>query len=172
MKLHLGFEDYAYHARYGLSSPLTQAVKRRAPKVMTRSQQVYGEGKTTVEVANELESKYHIVETFWEIEQDKFVEVLEDAFAEDIEEVMQMDRIPKAGGISDKETDKIEAKFRSSLSNQRFDGVISGVPTLAAQRGVSHLRQHPYARRGPRPSFIDTGMYMRSFRAWVEDVED
>jgi hypothetical protein len=139
---------------------------------MTRSQQVYGEGKTTVEVANELESKYHIVETFWEMEEDNFVELLEDSFAEDIEEVMQMGQVPKAGGISDKETDKIETKFRQSLTSQRFDGVISGVPTLAAQRGVSHLMQHPYARRGPRPSFIDTGMYMRSFRAWVEDVED
>jgi hypothetical protein len=172
LKLHFGFEDHPYHARYGPSSPLTQAVKRRTPKVMTRPQQAYGEGKTTVEVANELESRYHIVETFWEMEEDKFIEVLEDAFADDIEEVMQMGQIPKTGGISDKETDKIEARFRNYLTNKRFDGVIAGVPTLAAQRGVSHLKQHPYAKRGPRPSFIDTGMYMRSFRAWVEDVED
>jgi hypothetical protein len=74
--------------------------------------------------------------------------------------------------VSVKETDKIEAKFRQNLSSRKYDGVIPGVPTTAAQRGISHLQQRPYAKRSSRPSFVDTGMYQRSFRAWVEDVED
>jgi hypothetical protein len=172
MKLCLGFQEFPYAARYGKRSPLTTTTKRGKPRELSPSQESYGQGKTTGEVAEELEEKYHIVETFWAQEEDNFVELIEEAFADDIEDIMQMAHVPKRRGISDKETDKIEAKFRQNLSQRRYDGVISGVPTIAAQRGVSHLRQHPYAKRGPRPSFIDTGMYQRSFRAWVEDIED
>jgi hypothetical protein len=138
---------------------------------LTSSQKSYGKGKTTLEVAKELEDKYHIVETFWELEQDNFTERLEEVFAEDIEEVMTMQK-PSHKGISVKGTDVIEARFRSNLATHRYDGIISGVPTLAAQRGVSHLEQRPYAKRGPRPSFIDTAMYQRSFKAWVEDIDE
>ena len=72
--------------------------------------------------------------------------------------------------MSFEETDKIEQKFRSNLMRQRYDGMISGVPTLASLKGVSHVRSHPYAKANPqRPSFVDTGMYRDSFRAWVEE---
>jgi hypothetical protein len=172
LKLVLGFEDHPYPTRYDASSPLAKTVKRRRPKVMSPAQEAYGQGKTTKEVAADLEARYSIVETFWEMEEDTFIEVLEDAFADNIEEVMQMGQIPKTGGISDKETDKIEKKFMQSLQSRRFDGVIPGVPTTAAQRGVSHLYKQPYARRAPRPSFINTGMYQRSFRVWVEDLDE
>lgn len=139
---------------------------------MSRAQQAYGEGKTTTDVAADLEARYKIVETFWEMEEDNFVEVIEEAFADDIENVMQMGQVPKTGGISDKETDKIEKKFMQNLQSRKYDGVLPGVPTTAAQRGVSHLHRHPYAKRAPRPSFIDTGMYQRSFRAWVEELDE
>lgn len=172
LKLHLGFEDHAYDVRYEELSPLARSTKSNRPKVMSRAQQAYGQGKTTREVAAELETKYKIVETFWELEEDNFIEVLEDAFAEDLEEVMQMSTTVK-GPVLTKETEKIEAKFRRNLSNRRYDGIIPGFPTTAAQKGVSHLRKHPYAKSNPsRPSAIDTGMYMRSFRAWVEETDE
>lgn len=138
---------------------------------MTPAQQSYGQGRTTKEVADDLEARYRIVETFWEIEGDDFIEMVEEAFADKIEDVMRMSPVPSAGRITDKATGRIEAKFRQNLTARKYDGVISGVPTTAAQRGVSHLYQKPYAKRPPRPSFIDTGMYSRSFRAWVEEDE-
>lgn len=171
MKLHLGFENYPYAGRYETASPLTKSAKSRRPRVLSRSQQNYGQGKTTLEVANELESRYHIVETFWEMVEDEFVDQLEESFADDIEEVIAMGGTSRTG-ISDRDTDRLEAKFRQYLQSRKFDGVIPGVPTTAALRGVSHLRQHPYAKRPPRPSFIDTGMYQRSFRVWVEDIDE
>lgn len=173
MKLVLGFESFPYSARYSADSPLPTLLKGRRPKVTTRTHTAYGAGKTTGQVAKELEDQYKIVEEFWKFEEDNFVELLEEAFAEDLEDVMQMKKLTqKTKGISVKETDKIEERFRQNLSERRYDGVIAGVPTLAAQRGVSHMRSHPYSRRNPpRASFIDTGMYQRSFRAWVEDVE-
>lgn len=168
MKLNLGFEANPYAGRYSASSPLTTTTKKRAPKVLSRPQQAYGQGKTTKEVAEELEAKYSIVETFYELEEDSITDLLEDAFADDIEEIM-IGGTPTKTGISDKATDKIEQKFRRNLANQRYDGVISGVPTIASLRGVSHLKQHPYAQRSLRPSFIDTGLYQRSFRVWIEE---
>jgi hypothetical protein len=132
----------------------------------------YGQGKSTVEVAVDLEARYSIVETFVDLEEDAIVEMLEEAFSEDVEDIMMMKR-PSKKGFSDKDTDKLEAKFRRMLSARRYDGVIPGVPTLASLRGVSHLRRHPYAKNNPsRPSFIDTGMYQQSFRVWVEDMEE
>ena len=66
------------------------------------------------------------------------------------------------------ETD-IETEFRHYLSQQRFDGVIPGVPTQAALRGVNHRLADPYAKSNrPRPSFIDTGTYEASFKVWTE----
>jgi hypothetical protein len=35
-------------------------------------------------------------------------------------------------------------------------------------RGVNHRFMHPYARRPSRPSFIDTGLYVANFTAWVD----
>jgi hypothetical protein len=170
----LGFESFPYTARYTANSPLPSLLKSRQPKAPTRTHTAYGAGKTTGQVSKELEERYKIVEEFWKFEEDNFVELLEEAFAEDLEDVLQMKKLTKqTKGISVKETDAIEARFRQNLSARRYDGVISGVPTLAAQRGVSHMRAQPYSRKNsPRPSFIDTGMYSRSFRAWVKDVED
>lgn len=169
----LGFESFPYTARYSANSPLPSLLKGRAPKVTTRSHQVYGAGKSTGEVAKDLETKYHIVELFWEMEEGNFVTMLEEVFAEDLEEIMQMQKLTKkTKGISVAETDKIEEKFRQNLSQRKYDGQ-PGIPTTASLRGVSHLRSQPYSRRNPpRASFIDTGMYQRSFRAWVEDMED
>lgn len=167
LKLNFGFENVPYVERYSPSSPLTARAKRK-PKTMTRAQESYGQGKTTVQVAKDLEQRYHIVETFYAIEEKSITKMLEEAFAEELEDVKIMAR-PSAKSISDAVTDKIEAKFRRSLTSRAYDGVIPGVPTLASLRGVSHLRQHPYAARAPRPSFIDTGLYQRTFRAWVTE---
>jgi hypothetical protein len=167
MKLMLGFESFPYPARYSAGSPLTASVKKRKPKILSRAQQSYGQGKTTSDIANELETKYGIVEAFYELEEDNIIEMLEDAFGEDIEEVMTMEE-PKTG-IATEETDKIEKRFRTRLNREELH-TRGNVPTLAAQRGISHLRQHPYAKGATsRPSFVDTGLYQRSFRAWVEN---
>jgi hypothetical protein len=149
MKLHLGFEDHAYPSQ---PSPLKRGKLTRSLKA------TYGQGKTSREVAKELEDRYKIVEEFWNLEEDNFVEILEDAFAEDIEEVMTMKK-PSRKGVSFKGTDLLEARFRRNLALGRYDNIISGVPTTAA-------------KRGHRPSFIVTGTYLQSFRAWLEDVED
>jgi hypothetical protein len=167
MKLQMGVEDHAYSARYSSSSPLPASVKKRVAKRPSPAQLAYGATKTTEQVAADLEKKYGLIETFYGLEEDSLIiPLLEDAFGDAL--ASEMSGKPVVDIITSKETDKIENRFRRNLSTRRYDGVIRGVPTLSAQRGVSHLRQKPSASRGPRPSFVDTGLYMRSFKTWVE----
>ena len=163
MKLQLGFESIPYSLRYTQYSPLTPTIKKRRP-VMSRPQQEYGMGKTVGMVAEELEKKYGIVEAFYGMEQDFVVDNFETAMSNSMAQGMM-------GGSWDYTWDPtpLEGKFRRALSGRKFDGVLRGVPTRAAQMGVSHLRADVY-RKGAaaRPSFIDTGLYQRSFKAWME----
>lgn len=163
MKLVLGFEDMPYSARYSQQSPLPASIKKRRPRILSPAQRGYGQGKTTGQVATDLENRYKIVETFYGLEEDNIAQEYENAFADSIE-----DGIGK--GLWDVKYDptKLENKFKRNLSARKYDGLIKGVPTLASVRGVSHLRQNPYASRASRPSFVDTSLYQRSFKAWIE----
>jgi hypothetical protein len=163
MKLQLGFEDIPYAVRYSQASPMLGSLKKRRPKKLSTPQLSYGYGKTTGQIATELEKKYKIVETFYGLEEDHIVDNFEGVFVDGLKSGM-------SGGAWDVVWNPVplEGKFRRSLSGRRFDGLIRGVPTLAAQKGVSHLFRNPYAQRAPRPSFIDTSLYQRSFKAWME----
>jgi len=162
MKLQLGFEDIPYAARYSKQSPLTATVKKRKPKTLSPIQQAYGQGKTVGEVAKDIEKKYGVVETFYNLEENYIVDNLERSFKDSIE-------IGIMKGSWDVAWDPtpLQGKFRRSLTGRRFDGLIRGVPTRAATRGISHLRRKP-TTSVPRPSFVNTGLYMRSFKAWME----
>lgn len=163
MKLLLGFEDSPYSARYSRQSPLTATMKGKGRKRLSPAQQAYGQGKTVGQVATELENKYGIVETFYNLEESFIADNIEKAFADSTAAGMM-------GGSWDPTWDpsKLDGMFRRALSSRRFDGLIRGVPTKASIRGVTHLRRDPYAQRASRPSFIDTSLYQRSFRAWME----
>jgi len=124
----------------------------------------YGEGKTSADVAQELEDNYGLVETFWNQIEDKVAERLEDALSEQFEEIVKMDQVPKKL-IPDAFAEQIIDDFKGFLDHEEH-----GIKTTAARRGVSHLLPRPYARSNPpRPSFIDTGLYRASFRAWTEE---
>lgn len=167
LKLEFGFDDLPYEARYSEESPLTPTMKRRRPKRLSSLQTAYGQGKTTGQIAKELEAKYKIVETFIDMEEDYIFPLIEDAVIDTT--IARMTGQTPDSKINENLTTKIQARFRQDLSNRRFDGRIQGVPTLASIRGVSHLRQKPYAARGSRPSFIDTGMYQRTFGVEVKE---
>lgn len=73
-----------------------------------------------------------------------------------------------------------EAGFRQFISSQEAERVgIPGTPTLAALMGVSHRYKNPRRRSSSavirrvgqrRPSFRDTGLLMRSYRAWISGL--
>jgi len=164
MKLQLGFESLPYSLRYTRESPLSATTKRRRPKKLSIYQQGYGIGKTTGMVADELEGKYKVVETFYNMEESNMIKDLENVYGNALE-------LGMLGGSWDPFWDPslvYEPRFRRAISTRRFDGVIPGVPTRAAKSGVSHLRADPFKPSAERPSFMNTGLYMRSFKAWTE----
>jgi hypothetical protein len=165
MRLVLGFQDVAYKDIRTNKSPLPKTTKHRLSQNPSKAQLSYGEGKTTLGVALSLEERYKIVETFYDMEEDFIINLIEEQMEEELNEVLTMETTAtQIKGLSTEETDKIETRFKQNLRRRRYDGVIPGVPTQTSLKGVSHLFMKPYARHGFRPSFIDTGLYMNSFR--------
>jgi hypothetical protein len=133
---------------------------------------------TTGRLANILERRYHIMETFWDRNSPEIVKTMEQSYLGAVNAISagaDPSRLnPAAAGAS-----KIERMFKESLAMRMYDG-LPGVPTQASLQGVSHRMAKPYAkfkwrggkrtkqRRPSRPSFIDTGLFQNSFTVWVE----
>lgn len=125
------------------------------------------DGTTTGDVAEFLERKYHVMEVFYnEHEQD-----VADALAEGMKDVLEaviMGASPPADPFL-AGTSEIEHLFQRFIESGEMETLgYPGVPTQAALEGRS-LRFK--AKRGPsrRVSFYDTGLYVSSFKAWIED---
>lgn len=134
----------------------------------------YGQrGKSTAtpstgDVAEILESRYHVMEHFWEAHGQEAADALTQAMAD-----FFADRMAGSGANAPSflaaEAD-IQTAFVKFIDSKEMDGLgYPGIPTKASLRGVNHRMKHPYAKRPPRPSFRDTGLYEASFRAQVEE---
>jgi hypothetical protein len=153
----LGVHDVAYAAQFH-----RWASRKRA----SAAQAAYGKGKTTGDVAQILEAKYHLIEKFYELNRDIIADAVKESISGAITNIMAGQPghvVLTAQAVSD-----IETRFKHSLSLRAYDGVIAGVPTKASLAGVSHRFAKPYAKRPSRPSFIDTGVFQVHFAAWVE----
>lgn len=162
--LHLGIIDIPYGLREALIKKTTKAKKGAKP---TKPVSVHVAAETTGDVAEILENKYHIYEHFWQLHKNEVAQALEQSMADAIETLMNggpASRDPLLAATSD-----MEAKFKAFLANRELDSLgYPGIPTKAAQEGVSHRFKHPFAKRASRPSFIDTGLYQQSFKMWVD----
>jgi hypothetical protein len=123
--------------------------------------------KTTGDVAEILEDKYHIMEIFYELHEDVITEMLAESMSDALESLAN--GAPATLNISAAGNAKIEELFKKWLSERGMDATMTpGVPTEAARKGVSHRFAMPYQRRPSRPSFIDTGLYVANFISWTE----
>ncbi|HQT24977.1 MAG TPA: hypothetical protein PLK99_00060 [Burkholderiales bacterium] len=120
---------------------------------------------TTGEVAEFLESKYHVMEVFYELYQQKIAEKLAAAMAEKIESIAQGNPNVR---LKTFDVGDIELAFRQYLSADEWQK-ISGQRIAAAELGISH-RKKDKKRAGPRPAFIDTGLYQQTFKSWVSGL--
>lgn len=157
--LHLGVVDVPYVDK---EAPAAQRKRIKAGKRPASNE------LTTGDVAEILEDKYHVMEVFYELHKDDVAKDLEKSVAGALETIL-------LGGPSDVDpfggaTNKIEERFTDFLTNREMEKLgYHGVPTQAAIEGVNHRLKHPYAKKNKRrPSFIDTGLYQRSFKAEVE----
>jgi hypothetical protein len=121
---------------------------------------------TTGDVATFLENKYHPMEVFFEEKAASVIApLLEKSVAGAIENLLL--GAPPSNDPFGSATSKIEDAFKQFIATREIETVgIAGVPTQAALMGVSHRFKKPYQRRPRRPSFIDTGLYLASFKAW------
>jgi hypothetical protein len=159
--LHLGVHNVPYAAQF------TERPPAKRQRTFSKAQQGYGAGKTTGDIALILESKYNIMHKFYELEKRNIISTLSKSIHGSIKNIL-MGQPP--GILPTAEVmEVIKTKFKENLSLQRYDGMISGVPTAAALRGVSHRFKKPYAKRASRPSFIDSGLYQSSFTAWMTE---
>lgn len=132
---------------------------------------------TTYQVAKILERNYGVMQMFWDAHGQDCATDMEEGLKGAFEAFLMGQHIdPFGSGMQ-----SIERRFREFISTREIERLgfaprtrIAGhallqIPTKAALRGVSHRLAKPNARSNPRrPSFRDTGMYMNSFRSWVD----
>jgi hypothetical protein len=122
-----------------------------------------GQPRSTHEVATFLEQRYGVIE-FFVTQKEKEIRALMKRQSERHAKSVVAGQEPSLQPM----LAEIKAMFRSFILEKRLDGRVAGVPTKASLDGVNHRLKHPYAKRGARPSFFDIGLYVGSFRAWVE----
>ena len=138
---------------------------------------------TTGDVAQILEKKYHVMSTFFQLNESKIYSYIENSLNAALNATIAGENVNQ---FSDAEN-RIERDFRQFLTSKIMDGLnVPGVPTQASLAGISHLYKWSIDNssefklvRGkkvtnkptgvPRPSFIDTGMYQAAFKAWFEE---
>jgi hypothetical protein len=125
-------------------------------------------GKTTGDIALILEARYALMQSFVEMHAPVINHVVENSLQGAIETMLMGGPSGAATAGLATATSEIEDLFKDALTMQSYDFKLPGVPTNAAQRGVNHRFKRAYAMHDPRPSFIDTGLYQSSFRAWVD----
>ena len=145
------------------------------------------EGSTTTgKVAEILESDYHVMEVFYELHESEVSEHLSEEFATAIDNVAHGKpfALDAVGPMH-----RIEVDFRDYLDRREWERT-TGQTILAAQLGISHRFKSVKGgtlsaariasgsvkakgkvlkrNRGPRPAFVDTGLFAASFAAWVQ----
>lgn len=124
-----------------------------------------GAPTTTAQVAQILEDKYGVMRVFYDNNKD----AIEAAVVHSVEGALEdlflgapvKDPFAEAGA-------EVASGFREFLLSGQIEQLgVEGVPTQAAQDRRS-LRFKSKRAKAQRPSFIDTGLYELSARAWVE----
>lgn len=128
------------------------------------------DGMTTGDVAEILEEHYEVMATFYARHEDDIAALIKHAVAGAIENKLM--GAPTPGNPLAGAESKIEELFRKFLSDREIEQPAHGVapytiPTMAAVLGLSARFKGKRNPAGRRPSFIDTGLYQSSFRAWV-----
>lgn len=141
--------------------------------------------KTTGDVAEGLENGfggndkgYKIMQTFFFLNKEKIAGYLADSMAASLQTMINTGRpIDNRASLTFGADQKIETLFRQFIfsdSMSKLEYAVTGLAlSAAAAAGVNHRKKHPYAKANkPRPAFVDTGLYVASFRAWTAKTAD
>jgi len=155
LTLHLGVIDVPYNFAKPIKGfKTTKHLKARKPQNIT-----------TGDVAGFLEAKYHLMEKFYNVYESDVMDFIGSSLKNSMEALLMGHSVEPWGEA----TQAIDAKFRDFISSRKAETVgIPGTPTKAAQWAINHRLARPYAKNPRRPTFRDTGLYMASFRSWVD----
>lgn len=136
--------------------------------------------KTTFEVASILEGKYNVMGTFYVTREENIADFLAAGMSEAISQLANTGRAvdPYFAAMN-----KIKEQFTQFILNEEMSALVASMSEgesnafnwkmtfdSAAHAGRSNRKLKPNAPKNkPRPAFFDTGTYLRSFRAWIED---
>lgn len=122
-------------------------------------------GTTTGDVASFLETKYGVMQRFFDLHENDIATVMTDGLRNTIEDIVA--GAPATLDPYGTAMNKIGQEFRVYIDIEEITKTgVPGVPTQAALIGKSKRFKR---QRGPRrPSFIDSGDYQQSFSSWVE----
>lgn len=123
-------------------------------------------GSTTGKVAERLERDYGIMEYFAQVNAGDIAKEIERDLSDFVDDSLSGRGI-RSTPFNDS-CNEIESLFRRALTERFMDGSNFRVPTRASLGGISQRFKSGRNKRGVRPSFIDTGAYRASFKAWVE----
>jgi len=123
------------------------------------------ENTTTGDVAEYLEEKYQIMQTFFDRYSNDIADLMANDMAASLENMMA--GAPPAKDPLAESMSRIHDLFVAFLDNTEMNGLPGG-PTRRALDGIS--RRFKNKKGPPRPSFIDTGTYQAAMRAWVSGV--
>lgn len=126
------------------------------------------EGKTTGDVAEILERKYGVMETFFEAYEEPINNEIHKGYEEALESMLMGAPAQDFETILNAGTSGVERLFHEFIETGEAERrSIPGTPTKASLRRRS-LRFKAKKATKPRPSFYDTGLYEGSFKARVE----
>jgi hypothetical protein len=160
LTLSLGVVDQPYAGAHFINEMNKRRKKGKAFQKNTASSAV-----TTFDVAKILESKYGIMQAFYNTYEKQIGDAICNSLVGATESLMMRQVVDPFGSG----TQFIDQQFRDFISSKKAEQVgIPGTPTGAALAGVNHRLARPYRMRNPRrPSFLDTGLYMASFRSTI-----
>lgn len=123
-------------------------------------------GKSVYDVAVINEGKYGIMQFFADVHGQEIAHELSEAIVGSFESMLQGK--PPSPDLYAQASPQIELMFQNFLDRKEMDNKVPGVPTAASLSGISLRFKSKKNKSGTRPSFIDTGLYENSFRAWCD----
>jgi len=125
------------------------------------------EATTTGKVAEILEKKYEVMGVFVKNHEPEIADSVMRAVMHVAKELLDSQSSPALQNAYGMQLPKVESAFRDYLGRDEWQKT-TGKIIKAAKAGVNHRLKHPYAKANlARPAFIDTGLYSRSFRAYL-----
>lgn len=119
------------------------------------------ESTTTYQVAKILEDRYDVMGVFYKIHHQEIIDRIAKRYLDRVKDLMDGKPSPRRWPM-----ERIDSLFRDYLSADEWQSY-TGETIQAAQKGRSSRKKAKKYATG-RPAFIDSGLYRRSFRSWIE----